>query len=53
VDLYPAEQREEIDALNTWMYETINNGVYKCGSATSQAACTSDPTPAPPRRASK
>ncbi|ELR25249.1 glutathione Stransferase domain containing protein [Acanthamoeba castellanii str. Neff] len=38
VDLYPAEQREEIDALNTWMYETINNGVYKCGFATSQAA---------------
>jgi putative glutathione S-transferase len=40
VDLYPAEQREEIDALNTWMYETINNGVYKCGFATTQAACT-------------
>ena len=37
-DLYPAEHREEIEALNEWIYETFNNGVYKAGFATSQAA---------------
>jgi len=38
VDLAPADQLAKIDALNTWMYETINNGVYKCGFATAQTA---------------
>eukprot|EP01087_Luapelamoeba_hula_P005248 TRINITY_DN15321_c0_g1_i1.p1 TRINITY_DN15321_c0_g1~~TRINITY_DN15321_c0_g1_i1.p1 ORF type:complete len:379 (-),score=55.37 TRINITY_DN15321_c0_g1_i1:122-1141(-) len=37
-DLRPAALVERIDALNTWMYETINNGVYKCGFAISQSA---------------
>jgi len=38
VDLYPRERRTEIDAINTWVYPMINNGVYKCGFARSQAA---------------
>lgn len=37
-DLYPAAHREEIDALNEWIYETLNNGVYKAGFATTQRA---------------
>jgi len=38
VDLYPEELRTEIDRLNEWMYPVINNGVYRCGFATSQGA---------------
>ncbi|MNY24604.1 Glutathionyl-hydroquinone reductase YqjG [compost metagenome] len=37
-DLYPAAHRAEIDELNDWIYEAINNGVYKAGFATTQAA---------------
>jgi putative glutathione S-transferase len=37
-DLYPADQRRDIDALGTLIYYAVNNGVYKCGFATSQAA---------------
>jgi putative glutathione S-transferase len=37
-DLYPPALREEIDALNARVYDTVNNGVYKAGFATSQAA---------------
>jgi len=37
LDLYPAPLRTEIDQINQWTYE-INNGVYKCGFATSQQA---------------
>lgn len=37
-DLYPEELREEIDAVNARVYETVNNGVYRAGFATSQAA---------------
>lgn len=36
VDLVPAEHLEEIDALNKWIYETVNNGVYRAGFATDQ-----------------
>ena len=38
LDLYPADKREQIDALNEWIYPCINNGVYRCGFATKQAA---------------
>ncbi len=37
-DYYPAELREEIDALNQRIYDRVNNGVYKAGFATTQAA---------------
>jgi len=38
VDLYPVDQREEIDAVIEDVYERINNGVYRAGFAGSQAA---------------
>jgi putative glutathione S-transferase len=38
VDLYPAVLRADIDALNEQIYATVNNGVYRCGFATSQEA---------------
>jgi putative glutathione S-transferase len=37
-DYYPRERREQIDALNARIYDTVNNGVYKAGFATSQGA---------------
>jgi len=37
-DMYPADLRDEIDAVNELVYENINNGVYRTGFATSQAA---------------
>jgi putative glutathione S-transferase len=37
-DLYPADLRAEIDAVNDVVYADVNNGVYRCGFATSQAA---------------
>ena len=37
-DWYPQDKREEIDALNDRIYETVNNGVYKSGFATTQDA---------------
>lgn len=37
-DFYPAELREEVDAVNDWVYTDINDGVYKCGFARSQQA---------------
>lgn len=36
VDLYPAGLRPDIDTLNDWVYETVNNGVYRAGFATTQ-----------------
>lgn len=38
LDLYPAKLRTEIDALNDLLYETVNDGVYRAGFATSQRA---------------
>lgn len=37
-DYYPADLRGEIDAVNARVYDTLNNGVYKAGFATTQAA---------------
>lgn len=36
--LYPAALRGEIDALNARIYDDVNNGVYRAGFATTQAA---------------
>ncbi|MGT2666911.1 glutathione S-transferase family protein [Streptococcus rifensis] len=36
-DYYPEELRADIDAVNSFVYDTINNGVYKAGFATDQA----------------
>jgi putative glutathione S-transferase len=36
--LYPAELRDEIDAVNGRVYRDVNNGVYRCGFAGSQQA---------------
>ena len=37
-DYYPQPLRAEIDAVNPLVYENINNGVYRCGFATTQEA---------------
>jgi putative glutathione S-transferase len=37
-DFYPAELRAEIDRINERVYESVNNGVYRAGFATSQEA---------------
>ncbi|MBP2548842.1 putative glutathione S-transferase [Neorhizobium galegae] len=37
-DFYPQPLRDEINALNAKVYDTVNNGVYKAGFATSQDA---------------
>jgi putative glutathione S-transferase len=37
-DYYPVQLREEIDRVNAFVYENINNGVYRGGFATSQEA---------------
>ncbi|MGH0030740.1 MAG: glutathione S-transferase family protein [Myxococcota bacterium] len=38
LDLYPEPHREEIDAVNAFVYPNVNNGVYRCGFATTQDA---------------
>ena len=37
-DFYPQELRSEIDEINAFVYENINNGVYRAGFATTQRA---------------
>jgi glutathionyl-hydroquinone reductase len=37
-DYYPQELQAEIDQINGQVYTTVNNGVYRAGFATSQAA---------------
>ncbi|WLD58049.1 glutathione S-transferase family protein [Salinispirillum sp. LH 10-3-1] len=38
LDFYPEALRAEIDAINERVYHNVNNGVYKSGFATTQAA---------------
>ena len=44
-DYYPQPLRAEIDAVNQRVYDTLNNGVYKAGFATTQAAYEAAVTP--------
>lgn len=44
-DYYPQAHRVEIDAINARVYDTLNNGVYKCGFATTQEAYEDAVTP--------
>ncbi|MEJ6396930.1 glutathione S-transferase family protein [Yoonia sp. 208BN28-4] len=37
-DYWPADQRDAIEEVNERIYNTVNNGVYKSGFATSQEA---------------
>lgn len=38
LDFYPEALRNEIDAVNDFVYDNVNNGVYKSGFATTQEA---------------
>ena len=38
LDFYPEAHRSAIDDINRRIYDTLNNGVYRCGFARSQAA---------------
>jgi len=38
IDLYTKDLQTEIDELNAFIYETVNNGVYRAGFATTQLA---------------
>ena len=35
---YPSQLQKEIDEMNEWVYNTVNNGVYKCGFSATQEA---------------
>ncbi|WP_425046649.1 glutathione S-transferase family protein [Primorskyibacter sp. S87] len=37
-DYWPAEMRDAIETVNARIYDSVNNGVYKCGFSTTQKA---------------
>ena len=37
-DLWPQHMHDNIEVVNARIYDTLNNGVYRCGFATTQAA---------------
>ena len=37
-DLWPKHMHDDIEVVNARIYDTLNNGVYRCGFATTQAA---------------
>lgn len=38
LDFYPEQLHSDIDAINDFVYDNVNNGVYKAGFATTQSA---------------
>ncbi|OZB06824.1 MAG: glutathione-dependent reductase [Idiomarina sp. 34-48-12] len=38
LDFYPDVLQSDIDTINDFVYDRVNNGVYKCGFATQQTA---------------
>ena len=38
IDYYPDSLRQDIDSINNLVYHDVNNGVYRCGFATTQDA---------------
>ena len=38
LDLEPADLKKEMASVDSWIYDTLNNGVYRCGFASTQKA---------------
>ena len=45
LDFWPIDLRDAIEPVNDRIYDTLNNGVYKCGFATTQDAYDTAITP--------
>lgn len=45
LDFYPKALQKDIDEINAKIYQQVNNGVYRCGFATTQAAYDEAITP--------